>query len=109
MKNSTTPWQKFEHSWDSTSIADSDGNIICSLSIYDEATEDNQQELEEQMDANADLIVAAPDLLEALKEALQWTYRAIELEVSSSMVDAQKATAQKAESVIAKVTGTTNI
>jgi hypothetical protein len=66
MKHSSTPWRKFEHSWDSTSIADSNGNIICSLSIYDEATEENQQELEAQMDANAKLIKAAPELLQNL-------------------------------------------
>lgn len=67
MKHSSAPWRKFEHSWDSTSIADSDGNIICSLSIYDEATEENQQELEAQMDANANLMKAAPELLKALQ------------------------------------------
>jgi hypothetical protein len=66
MKHSSTPWRKFEHSWDSTSIADSNGNIICSLSIYDEATEENQQELEAKMDANAKLIKAAPELLQNL-------------------------------------------
>ncbi len=66
MKHSSTPWRKFEHSWDSTSIADSNGNIICSLSIYDEATEENQQELEAKMNANAKLIKAAPELLQNL-------------------------------------------
>jgi len=102
MKHSTIAWKKLEHSWDSTSIADSDGNIICSLSIYDEATEENQEELESQMDANANLIVSAPDLLEALKETLQWTHRAMELEVSNSMVRAQEESIKKAEAAIAK-------
>jgi hypothetical protein len=96
MKNSTTPWQKLEHSWDSTSIADSDGNIICSLSIDDEATEDNQQELEEQMDANANLIVAVPDLLEALM-----------LITSGANTDARSFVI--AHNAIAKATGATNI
>lgn len=101
MKNSPTPWQKFEHSWDSTSIADSDGNIICSLSIYDEATEENQQELEEQMDADANLIVAAPDLLEAL-EVVQNSIETTGHFRNSSMHEMVKR-------AIAKATGTTNI
>lgn len=105
MKNSTTPWQKFEHSWDSTSIADSDGNIICSLSIYDEATEDNQQELEEQMDADANLIAAAPELLEALRNFVSVCDTAPPIELIKYIAQA----CEQARATIAKVTGTTNI
>lgn len=37
------------------------------MSIYDEATEETQDELEAEMNANAKLIAAAPDLLESLQ------------------------------------------
>ncbi|EJL66290.1 hypothetical protein [Flavobacterium sp. CF136] len=32
-------WEVVEHSWSDTSIQDQDGNVICTKSIYDEATE----------------------------------------------------------------------
>jgi hypothetical protein len=100
MKHSPSPWRKFEHSWHSTSIADSNGNIICSLSIYDEATEENQQELETQMDANANLIKAAPELLENLNvilECLRLGYNANECvnEIENAIAVIAKATNQK--------------
>jgi hypothetical protein len=56
-------WQIIEHSWSDTSIYDGD-RCVCRLSIYDEATEENQQALECLMDAEAKLIVNAPKLKE---------------------------------------------
>lgn len=67
IKHTPKHWEKIEHSWSDTSIVDPDGSTICKLSIINEATEENQQDLEWQMDVNADLIAAAPEMLEALE------------------------------------------
>lgn len=40
------PWHKVEHSWSDTSIYDADQNPVFTSSIRDDATEDNQEELE---------------------------------------------------------------
>jgi hypothetical protein len=54
-------WTIKEHSWSDTSIYDGD-RCVCRLSIYDKATEENQQALEKLMDAEAKLIAKAPKL-----------------------------------------------
>ena len=66
------PWELFEHSWCDSSIYGGQKNStkICALSIYNVATKQNQQVLEREMDANARLIAAAPELLESLKLAV---------------------------------------
>lgn len=45
------------------------------------------------------------ELLPILKESVGWTHRAMDLEVSFSMQEAQRATIQQAEHAIAKVKG----
>lgn len=69
-KHTPGPWTVFEHSWSDTSIWTHD-STVATLSIKDEATEDTQAGLEARMAANARLIAAAPDLLEALREVLK--------------------------------------
>ncbi len=59
------PWEIVEHSWSDTGIY-AGGARIALLSIEDYATEENQEQLEAKMAANARLIAAAPDLLAAL-------------------------------------------
>lgn len=59
------PWEVVEHSWSDTSVVGPDGTI-CTIRIYDEATEDNQSELEQRSASRAHLIAAAPKMLEAL-------------------------------------------
>lgn len=69
MQSSFTPgpWRVFEHSWCDTSIgAPGTSNAICRLDI-NHATEESQEADEAQMAANARLIAAAPELLEALQ------------------------------------------
>jgi len=65
-KHTPGPWRVFEHSWCDTSIvADGFDHGICSLDI-NHATEETQEADEALMAANARLISAAPELLEAL-------------------------------------------
>jgi len=63
-------WEVVEHSWSDTSIMCGD-KTICTMSIYDEATEETQDELEDEVSRNFKLIASAPELLEACKEALK--------------------------------------
>ena len=63
-----TTWQIVEHSWSSTSIYDDNDEVICTLSIEDRATEENQSELEKEMDAKARIIASAPLMLKVRKE-----------------------------------------
>ena len=61
------PWSVFNHSWSDTSItAPNFDNAVCLLDI-NHATEESQEADEAQMAANARLIAAAPELLEALQ------------------------------------------
>jgi hypothetical protein len=66
MKHTPGPWEVIEHSWSETSIFYGKDKRIARLTIYDVAAENTQQSLKKEMDANARLIAAAPELLEAL-------------------------------------------
>ena len=71
-KHTPGPWNDFNHSWCETSIvAPNFDHAICRLDI-NHATEDSQESDEAVMAANARLIAAAPDLLEALQHAIDW-------------------------------------
>lgn len=62
-----------EHSWSDTTIYGGDiSNEIAHLSIERIATEKTQAALEAVQTANAKLIAAAPELLDALKQAKAW-------------------------------------
>lgn len=63
------PWKVAEHSWCETTIY-AGGRTIACLDIND-ATEETQEAMEALMAADARLIVAAPDLLQALGEYMQ--------------------------------------
>jgi hypothetical protein len=62
-------WEVVEHSWSDTSIMCGD-KTICTMSIYDEATEETQNELEDEVSRNFKLIVSSPHLLDALQDAV---------------------------------------
>lgn len=95
IKPTPGPWSVCEHSWCETSIsAPSTDHAICLLDI-NHATEESQEADEAQMAANARLIAAAPELLEALQATLAV------LETFSP----QGATVERAQAVIAKATG----
>lgn len=70
-KHTPGPWKTIEHGWSQTGIY-ADGAQIAIIDIYDEATEENQNELEARTAANARLIAAAPDLLDALKTVVEF-------------------------------------
>jgi hypothetical protein len=66
-KGTKGPWEIVEHSWSDTSLVF--GNkTICTNSIYDEATEETQDELESEVSANFNLMSASLDMLEALQK-----------------------------------------
>lgn len=68
-KHTPGPWSVFKHSWSDTSIAaPSFDHAICRLDI-NHATEESQESDEALMAANARLIAAAPELLQALQRA----------------------------------------
>lgn len=61
------PWSYVDHSWACIGVYAHDTTRgVASLSIEDEVTEDDQYQLEVEMQANARLIAAAPELLAAL-------------------------------------------
>ena len=67
MSHTPGPWRVFHHSWcDTTVCAEGFDHGICSLDI-NHATEESQEKDGDVMAANARLISAAPDLLEALQ------------------------------------------
>lgn len=71
METKHTPgeWEIVKHNWSDTSIMAGD-KVICTQSIYDEATEENQEDLESETAANFRLIAAAPEMLDMLQKAL---------------------------------------
>lgn len=69
MENKNEKWEVVEHSWSDTSIYNQDGKTICTMSIDDEdTTEENQDERENEVSRNFNLIACAPEMLEFIKE-----------------------------------------
>lgn len=68
-KGTRGEWTVCEHSWGETSVI-GDGRSIAFLSIEGDATEENQYELEERQLADARLMAASKDLLEAAQAIL---------------------------------------
>lgn len=68
-KGTKGPWEVVEHNWAETSIVS--GNItVATISIYDEVSEETQEELEKEVRANFVLISKAQEMLEMLKSCL---------------------------------------
>jgi len=72
MKNfENEKWEVIEHSWSDTSIQDAQGNTICTLSIDDEyTTEENQEEREKIVSDNFQLICMAPEMYTFIKSII---------------------------------------
>ena len=98
LKHSPSPWKVVTHNWSDTSIYDANSNVIMTQCIkYDysgtSTTEANQHELEIKAMVDAQLIAAAPDLLEAL------------LDMVSDRECLSDATVNNAKKAIAKAKG----
>jgi hypothetical protein len=71
-KGTKGEWTYCEHNWSDTTIyANNESFTVASMSIYDELTGDNQDELENEMQANAKLISASKELLESLVDVME--------------------------------------
>ena len=93
-KHTPGPWRVFEHSWSDTSVlAEGFDHAVCLLDI-NHATEESQASDEALMAANARLIAAAPDLLEALQHAIDWLDAAGIAETMPVQVQARAAIAK---------------
>lgn len=60
------PWTVTDNSWEVSTVYGPDGETIAECPINSIVTEDNQHELEPIKEANARLIVKAPDMLGTL-------------------------------------------
>lgn len=97
-KHTQGPWEIIENSWSTTTIRSGDTTIAV-LSCEEEATEDNQFELEAIQKANARLMAAAPELLESATRVIKANFGG----PSGRMEKAQAWDAL--EAAIAKATG----
>jgi len=66
-KHTSGKWEIIEHSWSDTSIVCGD-YTVATKSIYDEATEENQEQLKNEVLANFKIMAASPEMYEMLKE-----------------------------------------
>lgn len=96
------PWSIVEHSWSDTGI-DSATDYVCLLRI-DPSDEECEVAMSNRMAANARLIAAAPELLEACKSfsdhltgPTAWTQ------------DQEDALIERVHAAIAKATGASNV
>lgn len=67
-KHTPGPWTTVEHSWEETSVC-SGSRALCTVFIHPDVTEKTQDKWESEMDGNARLIAAAPELLAALQRS----------------------------------------
>lgn len=110
-KHTPGPWSVFEHSWCETSIsAPGTSNSICLLDI-NHATEESQEADEAQMAANAHLIAAAPELLEALRIAREFMSIASDWNFHEAEINGEMRSTydwlEVVDAAIAKATGDT--
>lgn len=93
------PWSVTNNNWETSTVYGRDGETIAACQINSIVTEDTQYEFEAIKEANARLIAAAPELLEALEHLLKVRTRE---GVKPQSRDAAEA---KSRAAIAKATG----
>lgn len=64
-------WKVIRNNWANTSIVNSYGNTIAKLSIPDEEDDENYNVMMSELESNARLIAASPDMLTALMPVKQ--------------------------------------
>lgn len=69
MKMTPGPWECVDHSWSDCGVY-AGGKRIAGLTVRDDATEENQDELTAEMQANARAMAAVPDLIAALERVM---------------------------------------
>lgn len=100
MSYTAGPWRVFEHSWCNTSIvADGFDNGICGLDI-NHATEESEAADESIMAANAKLISAAPELLEALRPFITFNSSEETITITVKTCDVSRARAAVAKAMV---------
>lgn len=70
-KHTKGPWRAIEINWERSLVVDEDAARIALVYIRDEADEETQNKFEAIKNADANLIAAAPDMYEALKEVIK--------------------------------------
>ena len=66
-KHTKGPWEIIEHDWAATGIVGGRNDYVCLLKI-EPSNDECEVAMSNRMAANAQLIAAAPELLEALQE-----------------------------------------
>lgn len=66
-KGTKGKFEVIEHNWSDTSLVCGE-KTIATISIYDEATEETQEDLENEVSANFMLLSKAPEMLEMLQK-----------------------------------------
>ena len=74
MAHTPGPWNVTDNSWETSTVYDEDGRPVALCPIDERCDEENQQTYERIKEANALLIAAAPDLLEALHRIMDYAH-----------------------------------
>lgn len=64
------PWRIVEHNWEETSVYDADGDVVCSITISIEVTEETQDHYEQIAYEKARAIAALPEIAEAIEKTI---------------------------------------
>lgn len=95
-QHTSGPWKAEDNSWEVSTVYSASGEVARCY-IDSNVTEDTQDRLEPIKEANARLISAAPDLLEALQGMVAWADDLQRQDPAGDLL--------KARSAIAKATG----
>ena len=106
VKHAAGPWEVVDNSWEVSTVYAPNGSVVATVAIHHEVTEETQDEMERIKDANARLISAAPDLLEACR--LLVTYDSSDDFSGTSMMLAYDDAITAARAAISRATGATD-